>query len=458
MTPRQKLELRRSEVRKRLGEIAALEGDALTDEVREERGTLLTELQDSEDQMQAAIRAEEEETETARRDVFAGGAERAAETPEEREFRALEDGVELRNYTAAAVEGRALNGREAELEAALLGEQRSAGTLALLQDGGQSVLVPWSAFAGRTAELARGGASGTAMRAASTEARADAASSLPAAGVQVGERDFVGRVFAGGGAMFLGVRFDTVEVGEASYFVLTDGAAVVSKAPGAVKDAQAASLTGLVCEPHRLSAAYTMRLEDLARSMRYEPALRRDLLGAASQQIDDIVLNGEADGPDGFFNTLVAPDAPGAIPTRPGAVKLAADGVDGLYARNLREVRMLLGPHGYRVLASTFNDAQEASAADYLLERSGGFAASALVPDPSAADANPANIQDGLLARVGVMGNAVAAMWDMTSMTIVRDEYTRANRGEVRLQLNMLWDFKILRAAGFQRVRIKVAA
>ena len=197
MTPRQKLELRRSEVRKRLGEIAALEGDALTDEVREERGTLLAELQDSEGQLQAAIRAEEEDTETARRDRAGADAERAAETPEEREFRALEDGVELRNYAAAAVEGRALAGREAELEAALLGEHRSAGTLALLQDGGQGVLVPWSALAGRTAELARGGASGTAMRAA-TEARADAASSLPATGVQVGERDFVGRVFAGG--------------------------------------------------------------------------------------------------------------------------------------------------------------------------------------------------------------------------------------------------------------------
>ena len=197
-----------------------------------------------------------------------------------------------------------------------------------------------------------------------------------------------------------------------------------------------------------------MRIEDLARSMRYEPALRRDLLGAASEQMDDIVLNGEADGPDGFFDTaaIATPANPDAIPTRAFAVKLAADGVDGRYARNLRETRMLLGSESYRVLAATFVDGIETSAADYLLERSGGFAASALMPAP---DGN--NIQHGLLARVGVMGNAVAAVWDMASMTIVRDEYTRANRGEVRLQLNMLWDFKVLRAAGFKRLKVKVA-
>ena len=52
---------------------------------------------------------------------------------------------------------------------------------------------------------------------------------IPAQGSKTTERDFVGRVFAGGGADFLGVRFDSVPVGEASHFVLTAGASGISQ-------------------------------------------------------------------------------------------------------------------------------------------------------------------------------------------------------------------------------------
>ena len=457
MTPRQKIELRRSEVRTRLGEIATLEGDALTDEVREERDGLMVELRDSEPQLQAAITAESETVAERAAEFADADARHAIETPEEREFRALQDGAELREYAAALASGRELEGRAAELNAAIF--ERSNGGAAeirtsLLAEGDGGVLVPWSALAGRAApEIARNGSSATAMRAAS-EDRADAASALPATGVQVGERDFVGRVFAGGAFDFLGGMTATVAVGEASYFVLTAGATPESKAAGAVKDAEAATLTGIVMEPHRLSAAYTMRIEDLARSMRYESGLRQDLAGAAREAVDNIVLNGQADGPDGLLDVLAAPADPDAVPTRSRAVQIAAEGVDGRYARNLREVRTLIGDESYRVLASLFTDDGDSSAADYLMMNSGGLAASALLPDPDAGT----KIQHGVLARAGVMGNMVAAFWDMAAMTIVRDEYTRANRGEIRLQLNMLWDFRVLRAAGFKFIKYKTAA
>ena len=456
MTPRQKIELRRSEARKRLGEIAALEGDALTDEVREERGNLMTELRESEDQLQAAITAEGEERGADAKD-FEEAARREAETPEEREFRELQDGAELRDYASALADGRALTGQAAELNAAIF-ERQAGGAVAenrtkLLAEG-DGVLVPWSALAPRTADLAGAGSSATAIR-AGIEGRADAASSLPAAGVQTGERDFIGRVLVGGGADFLQVRRDTVEMGEATHFVLSAGASPASLAAGAEKDAEAATLTGIVMEPHRLSAAYTMRIEDLARSMRYEPGLRRDLSEAAREAVDNIILNG-ATGIDGLLsaNVLAAAEAANAVPTRTTAVRLVADAVDGRYARNLAECRALIGDESYRVLAGLLTDASESSAADYLLARSGGLMASALLPAPD----GTTKIQAGVIARVGVMNNAVAAFWDMAAMTIVRDEYTRANRGEIRLQLNMLWDFRVLRADGFRHIQIKTAA
>lgn len=446
MTPRQKIELRRSEARKRLGEIAALEGDAVTDEVREERGTLMTELRESEDQLQAAIQAEGEERAAGAADFDEAARREAEASPEEREFRALQDGVELREYVGALAGGRALDGKAAELNAAIFeraGDGAAAIRAQLLAEGDGGVLVPWSALAERAAPLPVG-----------REERQDAASSLPATGVQTDERDFVGRVFAGGAAAFLGTRFETVDVGESSYFVLTGGASPASVAAGAEKDAEEATLTGIAMEPHRLSAAYTMRIEDLARSMRYESGLRMDLVGAAREQMDSIILNGGT-GIDGLLTAgvLTDPAAANAVPTRTTAVQLVASAVDGRYARNLAECRALIGDESYRILAGLLTDASESSAADYLLARSGGLMASALLPAPDSAN----NLQQGVIARAGVMGKAVAAMWDMASMTIVRDEYTRANRGEVRLQLNMLWDFRVLRADGFLRIQIKTS-
>ena len=64
MTNTQKLDLRRSEVRARLNEIAGLEGDAFTDEIRTEAGTLQAEYSDLEIRHRAAIVAEPPETVT----------------------------------------------------------------------------------------------------------------------------------------------------------------------------------------------------------------------------------------------------------------------------------------------------------------------------------------------------------------------------------------------------------
>ena len=61
MTEKQKLELREAEIRTRLTELAGLEGDALTDELRAEIGTLTTEYRDVGVRMQAAIVAEDGE-------------------------------------------------------------------------------------------------------------------------------------------------------------------------------------------------------------------------------------------------------------------------------------------------------------------------------------------------------------------------------------------------------------
>ena len=60
MTPAQKIQLRLSQVRKRLNEISGLEGDAFTDEIRSEAESLQNEYSDLEIRHQATIVAEGE--------------------------------------------------------------------------------------------------------------------------------------------------------------------------------------------------------------------------------------------------------------------------------------------------------------------------------------------------------------------------------------------------------------
>ena len=51
----------------------------------------------------------------------------------------------------------------------------------------------------------------------------------------------------------------------------------------------------------------------------------------------------------------------------------------------------------------------------------------------------------------GIEGAAVAAVYDAGQL--IRDPYSDADSGEVRLTLNYLWDFGVPRTANFKRVK-----
>ena len=109
MTAKQKIELRLSQVRERLNEISGLEGDAFTDEIRTEAGTLQTEYGDLEVRHRAAIVAEPPETVT----------ETGGEDAEAIELRSIQDRVKFTGYISSALEMRGIDGAEAEYNSAL---------------------------------------------------------------------------------------------------------------------------------------------------------------------------------------------------------------------------------------------------------------------------------------------------------------------------------------------------
>ena len=95
----QKLAVRLSEIRQRLNEIAGLDDEAMTDEVRAETDKLTSEYQTKETQHRAALVGEADEARAAVDDFNAGGGDGEAA-----EVRALRGRVRIGSTAAALVE------------------------------------------------------------------------------------------------------------------------------------------------------------------------------------------------------------------------------------------------------------------------------------------------------------------------------------------------------------------
>ena len=106
MTESQRLTVRASEIRQRLNEIAGLDGDALTDEIRTEGDKLNTEYRDVETKLRAALVAEDQPPAELRDGMM------DAET---RAFVALRNRTRLGRYFDACLNQTPVSGPEKEL-------------------------------------------------------------------------------------------------------------------------------------------------------------------------------------------------------------------------------------------------------------------------------------------------------------------------------------------------------
>ena len=407
-----KLQVRMSEVRQRLNELAGDENadGAAVDGLAAEMGTL-------EARYRAALTVEAHEDDKAEA--------HEAKTPETRELGELRGRVELRDYLLEAANGRAAHGAAAEFRAAIMGENAREG------------VVPWEALLALEEREER-------------EERADAATVGPTTG-PANQRGIIARVFARSAAAFLGVEMPRVPVGQSLFPVMTGGATGSMLAAGAAKNAEAATFTVEALSPVRLSARYLFRVEDLAKLRGMEDALRADLRAAMSDAMDAQVLAGDGTAPNqaGFLDALTEPDAPAAVADFGSILGAHVSGVDGLYAHGLADVRMLTGPATYKLAAAAFRTTGDVASSDYLATHSGGLRASANVPAPDT------NIQGAITYATGGPGSAVAPVWE--GLELIRDPYTNAASGEVSLTAVALWAFRIVRTAPYAWQKFKLA-
>ena len=395
MTRSQKLALRQREIRSRLSEIADLEGDALTDAIRSEGETLDREYRDVETRLSAAVIAE-----------GAGDGQRTDPTdPADREYRALLGRGSVGAVLSAVIGGRAVDGADAELQ--------------------------------QHHKLAPNEIAIELLRPRETRAVTPAPGSTG-----VAEDAVTPPVFAAGDGAFLGIYRPTVAAGDAVYPVLTSRPTV--RGPHA-DDTDAGETTGAfdadLLAPQRIQASFFWKRNDAARFRGMEDALRSALNMGIEEKLDYEAIAGAS----GLLNgaNLTNHNAAAVTTFAQYVSQFCFGRVDGRYARNQSDLRVLLGAATYAHAGATYRHANaDDNALDRVEAKVAGVMVSAHVP------AVAANKQNNVI-RLGMRSDMVQPMWQ--NVALIVDEVTRSGKGEIEVTAVALMNTKITRSAGFYK-------
>lgn len=401
MTRLQKLQVEQSEKRQRLNELLGKE--ELTAEERSTMETLTTRMQELEPEIRAAIVAEGE-AEVRRAGEF-------ADDPEGAELRALIEGASLADIFRATVEHRDPDGQCRELQSHL---------------GLSGNQVPLALLRARRAQAP-----------ASEEHRAV----TPApSNVQGNQQPIIPDVFPASVAAWLGVDMPTVPVGQAVFPVLTTGASVKVPAKNAAATETTGAFSADKLSPGRLQASFFYAREDAAVFAGMDEALRSNLSESLSDALDKQIIVGA----DGLLTgtNLTNNGASGVTSYVSYRSDLAYGRVDGKYALNAAELKIVMGSGTYAHAASQFGTNGERAALEDLMASTGGVRVSAHVP------AVASNKQEAIV-RLGMRRDMVAPIWE--GVSLIPDEVTLAGKGQVKITAVMLYAVKILRAAGFHK-------
>jgi len=354
------------------------------------------------------------------------------------EIRRLQKQVSITDFTRAAAAGARPVGAAAELSAALGAAEGANG----------GVVIPWAVLEGKSLP---GMIQKTDV--VTTVAEPDQS-----------QRPILQRLFGRSVLDFLGVRIDSVPVGQSEYLLVNAGVAPAQRVESAAgPDSVALGLAATSLKPKRLTGKYIYSVEIMASTPAIEDAIRSDLRMAVDSAMSNAVINGAAVAPstasshanvEGFISALTQADD-GSVADAARFAGLAAEAVDGLHADTEGQVRVLVGVSTYQLAAAVHLAGSGESGAELLMRRAGGFRSSSYIPAVSS------HIQDSILWAGGggtARGDSVAAMWG-AGMEVIRDPYTKAAQGEVVLTWITLWDAAVAHRSGaYKSIGIKVSS
>ena len=401
MTKSQKLTVRLSEIRQRLNELLEIEERA--EEQNGELEQLTAEAGRLEPELRAAITAE-------------GGEEplqtRAAPDGESVELRGLIERANVGHIFAATVAHQSTEGETAELQQHYK-LQANQVPIALLREPPEERAV------------------------------------TPApANVQGNQQPIIAQVFPRSVAGFLGVDMPSVGTGEAVFPVLTTGASAHVPAKGASAAETTGAFSAEALKPGRIQASFFYAREDAALFAGMAEALRMNLSEALGDKLDAEILTGA----EGLLSGSKLTDHDVSAVTTYANYRdtLAYGRVDGRYAADVSQIRIIMGAATYGHAAAQFRsqNAGDRAAIEDLQQATGGVRVSAHVPAPAS------NKQECVI-RLGMRRDMVAPIWE--GVTLIPDELTKAATGEIVITAVMMHAVKILRSAGFYKQETKHA-
>ena len=381
MTPVQKIQIRMSETREKVNEFAS--ADSAADIARRE--TLVGELKAQEAELRAAIEAE--------------GA--AHTSPKSREWADLSGKFDLGEMFTNVMEHRASSGAIAEV-------QRERGL------GGNAI---------------------------PTELLMEHRAVTPApADVGQNQAQIEGYVFPQSVAAFMGIPSPVVPVGDATFPVLTSDPAAGTPAENAAQSETPGAFSADVLTPGRIQASFFWSREDAARMAGIGGALQEALQGGLADKLDQQIINGT----NGLLNgTILDNHARGSASDYAHYVSSLLYGrVDGKYAADLADIRVVMGAETFGNAATKLPSAGEENALARIRNDSSGVRVSAHVP---AAVSNKQNA----VVRLGNRRDMVAPVWG--AVTLIPDEVTKAGNGQIVLTAVLLHAVKLLRVGGFYK-------
>ena len=401
-----KIRKEQSEIRQRLGVIGLMEGAERTAEVWDEQLTLRQRQLVVEGELQKAYdeqRAEQEKAVTV------------IDSPENRELCQLETSSSIGEIAAGVLSSHPCDGATREYQQALHLKPNQI-PLAL-------------------------------MRSPLVEERSSGITPGPAS-AGADQRPIIPAVFPSSVAAFLGITGQTVDVGEAAFAVVSTSATPGAPAEGADQAHSTAAFESASLSPTRLQASLFFSVEDAARIMGLSDALRMNLSDALSDELDDQILTNSTNGL--FSGANLADHDASAVGTFVTLKKrVVYDAIDGKYANNAGDLRVVLGAASYALMGSVYRgNNSDVDALESIMGKVAGVRVSSHVP------AVGSSKQELIVAR-GTAQHVAVALWQ--GIDLIEDPYSMAKSGEVILTARLLHAIKILRKDGFRKVELQHA-
>ena len=243
---------------------------------------------------------------------------------------------------------------------------------------------------------------------------------------------------------FLHIPMPAVGVGEQIYPVITQNANVAAPAKAGNVKETTGTFAASNLAPKRLQASFFYNREDNASFAGMDMALRENLSTALSDALDAQIIAG-------LIANGTALDLTSQKAVYGNFTGLCFGQVDGKFAANAGDIRIALNNDAYALAADTFANTTTTlapTALDRLMSASGGVRVGANMPETASMTAKQ-------IVRRGMAFDAVAPIWDGVSLIV--DEITKADTGQVKITAVMLYNFAVLRSDAFVIPDMKLA-